>query len=64
MHEVSDIATDPSPSWAYPNGQIKELTNRGVPILATVTGEREGVLIKVVIEPATDRIITAYPVRP
>lgn len=63
MHEVSDIATDPSLSWTQITGKTgAELTKSGAPVRFGVTGVRDGVKVRVIIEPAGEGIITAYPI--
>jgi len=62
MEHVSDVATDPSAAWVQKSGKAGSLfTKAGAPARFTVTGEREGVQIKVVVEPAGEGIITAHP---
>jgi filamentous hemagglutinin len=62
MHNVSDIATDPKLTWLQQSGKIGSwFTNKGAPTRFTVFGERNGIEIKVVLEPAGEGIITAHP---
>jgi hypothetical protein len=62
MHHVSDIATDPSLTWVQQTGKAGSLfTKAGDPARFFVIGEREGVRIKVILEPAGEGIITAFP---
>jgi RHS repeat-associated protein len=66
MNNISDIAIDPiankSPVWTKgANGSL--YTKSGQPSRFYVEGVREGVKIRVVIEPATGNIITAFPVK-
>src|SRR5262249_52363982 len=64
MHHASDIATDPSLPWVQQTGKAGSLfTRSGDPARFIVTGVREGVTIKVVVEPAREGIITAFPVQ-
>lgn len=64
MHEVSDVATDPALEWVQQTGKAGSLyTKAGDPARFYVVGERAGVKIKVVIEPAGEGIITAHPIR-
>jgi EndoU nuclease-like protein len=70
MHEVSDIATDPKLDWVRPDGKSSLFYDSGKPARFTVrdpaTGAlpvRDGVSIKVIVEPAGEGIITAYPPR-
>ncbi|WP_437779230.1 EndoU domain-containing protein [Sorangium sp. So ce1097] len=63
MQNVSDIATDPSLKWVQQTGNPGSLfTKAGDPARFTVIGEREGVRIKVVLEPAGEGIVTANPI--
>ena len=61
MHHISDVATDPK---AIPGANNSTLMfgRNGQPIRNTYTGIRDGVMIKVVVEPATGRIISGYPI--
>jgi len=67
MHYVSDIATDPSLKWkrsepdSKPSVFGKYYYQSGRPRRFTAEGVRDGVGIKVVVEPAGEGIITAYP---
>jgi hypothetical protein len=62
MHSVSDIATDPALTWVQQTGQAGSLfTRAGDPARFFVIGERAGVQIKVILEPAGEGIITAFP---
>lgn len=62
MHNISDVATDPK---AIPgaNNSDKLYTKSGKPIRNTYTSVRDGVEVKVVVEPATGEIITGHPTR-
>ena len=61
MHSVSDVATDPSLQWNWTKGGPSGYTKAGDPGRAWVAGVRNGVCIKVVVEPAGEGIITAFP---
>ncbi|PPF61636.1 hypothetical protein C5C18_14995 [Rathayibacter tritici] len=64
MHEISDVATDPTLKWnlqSLPPG-IDPSSELYRPRF-NVTGERDGVRIKVVVAPSGEGIITAHPVR-
>ncbi|WP_146076593.1 RHS repeat-associated core domain-containing protein [Rathayibacter sp. AY1A7] len=63
MHEVSDIATDPSLKWRKQTGSGGDYTKRGDAARFIVTGERDGVVIDVIVEPAGEGIISGYPHR-
>src|SRR5690606_17061479 len=53
IHNVSDIATDPSLRWTWQKGaEGSDFTRAGDPSRVSVVGERDGVEIKVIIEPA------------
>lgn len=63
MGHVSDIATDPSLAWVQETGPLgAALTSKGKPVRYYVVGVREGVKIKVIVEPGGEGIITAFPV--
>ena len=64
LHHVSDIATDPSLTWVQQTGRAgADFTRNGDPVRFFVEGVRDGVNIRVVIEPGGEGIITAFPVR-
>ena len=64
MHEVSDIATDPKLQWIQQTGKPGAMfTKAGDPTRWYVIGERGGIKIKVVLEPAGEGIITAHPLK-
>ena len=63
MHHASDIATDPTLIWVQQTGRPGSLfTRAGDPARFVVTGQRGGIDIKVVVEPAGEGIITAHPI--
>jgi hypothetical protein len=62
MHNVSDIVSDPNLAWNRADGKTAMYYKSGKPARFTVIGERDGVKIKVVIEPAGEGIITAHPI--
>lgn len=62
MHEVSDVATDPSLQWRQITGVPgAALTKKGAPVRYEVIGNRGGIDIKVILEPGGEGIITAHP---
>jgi len=63
MNAVSDVATDPSLTWIRESGPQGSLyTRAGRPARFVVYGQRYGVWLRVVLEPAGEGIITAVPV--
>ena len=63
MHSVSDIATDPSLTWVQQTGRAgAAFTRGGAPVRYTVEGVRDGVKIRVVLEPGGEGIITGFPI--
>jgi hypothetical protein len=65
MHEVSDIATDPTLPWVQTRGAAgAAFTKAGAPSRFVVVGERGGIQIKVALEPSGEGIITSHPVNP
>ena len=63
MHSVSDNATDPSLTWVQQTGRAgAALTRGGAPVRYTVEGVRDGVKIRVVLEPGGEGIITGFPI--
>ncbi|WP_432459880.1 EndoU domain-containing protein [Agarivorans sp. QJM3NY_25] len=64
MNAVSDIATAPSLKWVQQTGKAGNwFTKAGKPARFTVEGTRNGTNIKVVLEPAGEGIITAFPIK-
>lgn len=61
LQYISDIVTDPTSERKPSTGNGGLYTNSGKPAKFVVIGEREGVKVKVVFEPAGEGIITAYP---
>ncbi|WP_181139149.1 polymorphic toxin-type HINT domain-containing protein [Streptomyces sp. Ru72] len=61
MEHISDVATDPNARWegGGPRGSL--YTRRGDPARFRVFGERDGVCIRAVVEPAGEGIITGFP---
>jgi RHS repeat-associated protein len=55
MHEISDVATDPAVPWVKQKGKIKK------PPRYSAEGDREGVRVKVVLEPEGEGIVTGHP---
>jgi len=63
MHEVSDVATDPALTWVQQGGKPgAESYKNGNPMRYRVEGVREGVTIRVIVEPAGEGIITGFPI--
>jgi hypothetical protein len=64
MHNVSDVATDPSLRWQQPTGRTgAQLTRAGDPVRYAVGGIRSGVKIRVTVEPGGKGIITGYAIQ-
>ncbi|MFF1531064.1 RNA 2'-phosphotransferase [Cellulomonas sp. NPDC058312] len=62
MHNVSDVATDPGLQWIQQTGKVgAEFTKNGAPVRYLVDGVRQGVPIRVIIEPGGEGIITGFP---
>jgi filamentous hemagglutinin len=65
MNAISDIATDPNLAWEQITGRVgAEFTRSGAPVRFSVVGVRDGVPIKVILEPGGEGIISRYPVQP
>ncbi|MFJ4551544.1 RHS repeat-associated core domain-containing protein [Streptomyces sp. NPDC088817] len=59
---VAEVATNPNSNWEWVKGaQGSTHTRRGAPSRVAITGEYDGVNVKVIYEPASDRIISGYP---
>jgi filamentous hemagglutinin len=62
LHETSDIITDPAIKWTQVKGANGEMfTRTGKPSRWVAIGIRDGVEIRVVVEPAGEGIISSYP---
>lgn len=62
MHQISDIATDPSLRWIQQTGRPgADFTRAGDPVRYSVFGTQYGVNIRVIIEPGGEGIITGHP---
>ncbi len=62
MHNVSDIATDPSLTWVQQTGKLgADFTKNGAPVRFYVDGVRDGVPMRVIVEPGGEGIITGFP---
>lgn len=64
MHEVSDVATDPSLKWIQQTGKAgAQYTKNGDPVRYFVDGARDGINIRVIVEPGPggEGIITGFP---
>ena len=62
MHMISDIATDPNLSWISQTGNGGSFTKSGRPAKFIVEGIRNNIKIRVVLEPAGEGVITAFPI--
>lgn len=64
LDAVSNVATDPSLKWVQQTGTQGSLyTKKGVPSRFKVEGYIDGVKIRVIVEPAGEGIITAFPIK-
>ncbi len=62
MHNVSDLATDSTATWTQLSGKPgADFTASGKPVRWAVEGTRDGVPVRVIVEPRGEGIITAYP---
>lgn len=61
LHEVSDVATSPSTQWYAQTGSGGIYTKAGTPARWVAYEVRDGVRMRVVYEPASSRIVTAFP---
>lgn len=62
MHEISGVAADPSLTWIQQTGETGSLfTKVGKPARFLVEGKRDGIDIRVIIEPTGEGIITGFP---
>lgn len=62
MHNVSDLATDSTATWTQLTGKAgADFTASGKPVRWAVEGVKDGVEIRVIVEPHGEGIVTAYP---
>jgi len=61
IHEIGDIVTSPNTQWYVQTGNGGKYTKGGEPARWVSYEVRDGVRIKVVHEPETGRVVTAYP---
>ncbi|HHH0397042.1 TPA: VENN motif pre-toxin domain-containing protein, partial [Yersinia enterocolitica] len=61
VHEVGDITTSPNTTWYAQTGTGGQYTSKGDPAKWVAYEERDGVRIRVVYQPATGKVITAFP---
>jgi filamentous hemagglutinin len=61
VHTVGDIATSPDTKWFAQTGTGGTYTNAGKPARWVAWEEREGVRVRVVYEPVSGKIVTAFP---
>lgn len=62
MHNVSDIATDPSLTWVQQTGKLgADFTKNGAPVRFYMDGVRDGVPMRVIVEPGGEGIIFGFP---
>lgn len=63
MHSVSDVATDPKLKRVQQTGKTgAEFTRKGVPVKSYVDGVRDGVKMRVIIQPGGEGIIISFPI--
>ncbi|TDN42516.1 EndoU domain-containing protein, partial [Azoarcus indigens] len=61
VHEVGDIATSPNTKWYAQTGTGGAYTSKGDPAKWVAYEVRDGVRMRVVYQPATGKVITAFP---
>lgn len=61
VHAVGDIATAPDTQWFAQTGTGGVYTSKGKPANWVSYETRDGVRIRVVYQPATGKIVTAFP---
>lgn len=59
--QAEDIATSPDTQWFAQTGTGGAYTNAGRPARWVAWEERDGVRVRVVYEPASGKIVTAFP---
>lgn len=61
VHEIGDIATSPSTQWYAQTGTGGLYTGKGDPAKWVAYEVRDGVRLRVVYQPVTGKVITAFP---
>ncbi|MDW8848448.1 EndoU domain-containing protein, partial [Erwinia sp. MMLR14_017] len=61
VHEIGDIATSPDTQWFAQTGTGGMYTAKGDPAKWVAYEIRDGLRIRVVYQPATGKIVTAFP---
>ncbi|MBV4504794.1 DUF637 domain-containing protein [Pseudomonas sp. BW13M1] len=61
VHEVGDIATSPNTKWYAQTGTGGIYTSKGDPAKWVAYEVRDGVRMRVVYQPATGKVVTAFP---
>ncbi|WP_209435497.1 EndoU domain-containing protein, partial [Photorhabdus khanii] len=61
VHEIGDIATSPKTQWYAQTGTGGVYTNAGKPARWVAWEVRDNVRVRVVYEPASGKIVTAFP---
>ncbi len=61
INEIGDVATSPNTKWYAQTGTGGKLTQAGNPVRWVSYEVRDGVRIRLVFEPATGKIVTAFP---
>lgn len=61
VHEIGDIATSPNTKWFAQTGTGGMYTAKGDPAKWVAYEVRDGVRIRVVYQPATGKVVTAFP---
>lgn len=60
---ISDVVKDPNSQWMQQTGRSgAHYTNSGAPVRWRVEGTKEGVEIRVIVEPYGQGVVTAYPI--
>lgn len=63
IHNTLDIATDPNSGWTQQTGRAgADYTRNGDPVRWSVEGNRAGVDMRVIVEPAGEGVITSIPI--
>ncbi|EOW6758932.1 EndoU domain-containing protein [Cronobacter malonaticus] len=61
VHEIGDIATSPDTKWFAQTGTGGMYTSKGDPEKWIAYEVRDGVRIRVIYQPATGKVVTAFP---
>ena len=62
LDNITDVVKDPNSTWKQETGRPgAEFTKKGAPVKWSVTGTRDGIDIRVLVEPSGRGVVSGYP---